>query len=120
MFLLGCHEPTLVESDFHCVSELDAAQEAPTPVYLFFADGVTPVPSGLDCRGETIPPAYVCNYAVGEDSQSCAQQIVGYLARWYADFNVYFTLSPPDHADYDTVVVTSDGAWCGAECSGSA
>lgn len=113
LFLATCKPPEITESDFRCVADPDALQTEPSPVYLFFADGVTPVPHGLDCRGETIPPAYACNYPLDGDPQSCATQIVGYLERWYADFNVYFTLTKPSEGDYDTVVITSDNAWCG-------
>jgi hypothetical protein len=46
----------------------------------------------------------------------CQRQIQTYLDRWYADFNVVFTLTRPTSGAFNTVVVTSGGAyWCGLD-----
>jgi hypothetical protein len=48
--------------------------------------------------------------------QSCEEQIQAYLDRWYAAFNVVFTLTKPTSGPYYTEVVSSGGgAWCNAK-----
>jgi hypothetical protein len=50
---------------------------------------------------------------LGGDPTSCARQIQGFLDRYFAPFNVYFTLTPPANYPFNTVVITGGNAWCG-------
>src|SRR5206468_299491 len=44
-----------------------------------------------------------------------------YLERWYRSFPVHFTLvTPPPSIQHDTVIITSQGAWCGSVPAGLA
>jgi hypothetical protein len=81
-------------------------------VFVWFADG-GPSPASVQeiCFGS--PPAFRCSFGTFD---SCRKQIQVFLDRWYADFDVVFTYAPPnDGAPFDTIVVASEGAWCGAD-----
>jgi hypothetical protein len=89
-------------------------------IFVWFADGGLPPPSAKKiCTGR--PPAFQCR--LGPSVDDCRAPVLALLDRWYADFDVVFTLVPPAPdagADAgvlatDTVVVSSDGAWCGAD-----
>jgi hypothetical protein len=77
-------------------------------VYLWYADG-GPLPVNTTCAAA--PPAYRCDFA--PTPEGCKREILRYLDAWYADLDLVFTHSKPP-GDYDTVVITTDGAWCGA------
>jgi hypothetical protein len=81
-------------------------------VFVWFADGGPAPPSVREiCFGS--PPAFRCSFGTFD---SCRKQIQAFLDRWYADFDVVFTYVPPnDGAPFDTIVVASEGAWCGAD-----
>jgi hypothetical protein len=76
-------------------------------VYLWYADG-GPVPVNTTCAGT--PPPFTCDFA--PTTVACKRAVQAYLDAWYADLDVVFTLSKPA-GEYDTVVITRDGAWCG-------
>jgi len=103
---------TPADSTYQCQVAPGQEMAPPTPVYLFFADGKTPIPNGRSCAGASVPPAFDCKFALGGDKSSCATQVQGYLDRWFADYNVYFTRTPPKESPYDTVVITNDNGWC--------
>jgi hypothetical protein len=86
---------------------------APAVVYLIYADGKSVSRSSPDpCPGT--PPKFVCQFA--SSLQTCEEQIQAYLDRWYAAFNVVFTLTRPTSGPYYTEVVSSGGgAWCNAK-----
>ena len=104
------------------VSERPA--NATRPIFIWFADGGLPPPSTKKiCAGR--PPAFQC--PLGATVEACRAPILALLDRWYAGFDVVFTYAPPAAATgdagaadagapaYDTVIVSSDGAWCGAD-----
>jgi hypothetical protein len=79
-----------------------------------YADGKTPLPpmNYNACTG--LAPKFTCTFA--PTMLECQQQIQAYLDRWYADFNVIFTLTKPTSGAYYTEVVSSGGgAWCKVE-----
>ena len=76
-------------------------------VYLWYADG-GPVPVNTSCPGT--PPAFTCDFA--PTPTACKRAVQAYLDAWYADLDVVFTLNKPP-GEYDTVVITRDGSWCG-------
>lgn len=82
----------------------------PKVVYLFYADGKDLPDTDIDaCKGT--PPKFTCTFA--PTLAECQRQIQSYLDKWYADFNVIFTLTRPTSGKYYTEVVTSGGgAWC--------
>lgn len=86
---------------------------APAVVYLIYADGKSVSRSSPDpCPGT--PPKFVCQFATS--LQACEEQIQAYLDRWYAGFNIVFTLTKPTSGPYYTEVVSSGGgAWCNAK-----
>jgi hypothetical protein len=86
----------------------------PRVVYLLYADGSTPPAAENDaCRGRT-PPRFQCNF--GTSLLDCQTQVQTYLDRWYADFNVVFTVTRPTSGPYYTEIVSSGGGtWCGAD-----
>jgi hypothetical protein len=58
-----------------------------------------------------VAPKFDCAFA--PTLADCQQQIQSYLDRWYADFNIIFTLTRPTSGKYYTEVVSSGGgAWC--------
>jgi hypothetical protein len=89
--------------------------EAPAPhlVYLDYADGAPLPRTNLNpCHGT--PPRFRCGSS--RLPRDCAREIQAYLDRWYADFNLVFTLDRPKSGSFHTVVVTSGGGgWCGVE-----
>ncbi|HEY7376302.1 MAG TPA: matrixin family metalloprotease [Polyangia bacterium] len=107
----GCPENP-PDSNYRCEVAPGAESTPPTPVYLFFADGRSPAPNGRACAGATVPPAFACKFPIGGDATTCATQVQGYLDRWFAGYNVYFTRTPPAQTPFDTVVITSDNRWC--------
>jgi hypothetical protein len=80
-----------------------------TRVLLWFADGTTPPVQGPPCVGKA-PPAFRCEF--GRSTEDCKREILDYLDRWYAEFNVEFTLDGSAGV-HQTVIVSSSGAWCG-------
>jgi hypothetical protein len=103
-----------VESALPATAQNAAA--SPKVIYLVYADGKTPLPSMSynACSGQA--PKFVCTFA--STLLDCQQQIQAYLDRWYADFNVIFTLTRPTSGSYYTEVISSGGgAWCNAEAS---
>jgi hypothetical protein len=93
-----------------------AAAPAPKVIYLVYADGKTPLPSMNynACGGQA--PKFTCSFA--PTLLECQQQIQAYLDKWYADFNVIFTLTKPTSGSYYTEVISSGGgAWCNVDSS---
>jgi hypothetical protein len=88
------------------------AAQASRRVFLWFADGAVP-PKGVGeiCLGGR-PPAFRC--AAGP-VDTCRREILTLLDRWYADADVVFTFVEPSEGAFDTVALTSDGAWCDAD-----
>ena len=88
---------------------LGAAGE-PRVIYLDYADGsALPKTDVNACKGTA--PAFKCNFA--SSLAECQRQIQTYLDKWYADYNIVFTLTRPTSGKFYTVVVTSGGgAWC--------
>jgi hypothetical protein len=86
--------------------------EAPAArvIYLHYADG-NPLPrtDTNACKGTA--PKFNCKFA--PTLLECQKEIQGYLDKWYADFNVIFTLTRPKTGRFYTVVVSSGGGeWC--------
>jgi Big-like domain-containing protein len=93
-----------------------AASSASEPkvIYLVYADGTTPLPDMAYNACSGLAPKFDCTFA--PTLNDCQQQIQAYLDRWYADFNVIFTLTKPTSGSYYTEVVSSGGgAWCGVD-----
>jgi len=85
---------------------------APKVIYLVYADGKTPLPSTSYNACSGLAPKFNCSF--GASLLDCQQQIQAYLDRWYADFNVIFTLTRPTSGSFYTEVISSGGgAWCG-------
>jgi hypothetical protein len=82
----------------------------PKVFYLMYADGKTAPPSEINaCKG--IAPKFNCTFA--PTLAECQRQIQAYLDKWYADFNIVFTLTKPVSGRYYTEVISSGGgAWC--------
>jgi hypothetical protein len=82
----------------------------PKVFYLFYADGKDIPDTDVDaCKGT--PPKFNCTFA--PTLAECQRQIQTYLDKWYADFNVIFTLTRPTSGKFYTEVVSSGGgAWC--------
>ena len=89
------------------------ARPAPRMIYLDYADGTALPKTNVNaCRAT--PPRFHCNF--GSSLLDCQRKVQVYLDRWYADFNVVFTLTRPTSGPFDTVVVSSGGgAWCDAD-----
>jgi hypothetical protein len=87
-----------------------AKSGAPKVFYLMYADGKTQASAEVNaCKGT--PPKFTCTFA--PTLAECQRQIQTYLDRWYADFNIIFTLTRPTSGPYYTEVVSSGGgAWC--------
>jgi hypothetical protein len=98
--------------------ELASAQSAlsggsgagPKVFYLDYADGTTRATGNFDaCNGTA--PAFNCQF--GSSLLDCQRQVQTYLDKWFADFNIIFTLTRPTSGKYYTEVVSSGGgAWC--------
>jgi hypothetical protein len=88
---------------------------APNVVYLDYADG-SPAPSINPNACQGTPPKFGCQFA--SSLKDCQKQIQAYLDKWYADFNVVFTLTRPASGPFYTEVVSSGGgAWCQASAN---
>jgi hypothetical protein len=83
---------------------------SPKVFYLAYADGTTRTTGSYDaCNGTA--PAFNCQF--GTSLLDCQRQVQAYLDRWFADFNIIFTLTRPTSGKYYTEVVSSGGgAWC--------
>jgi hypothetical protein len=94
---------------------LTSGDPAPKVIYLAYADG-KPLTSVAPDACRATPPKFVCKFA--SSTKECQRQIQAYLDRWYADFNVVFTLTRPTSGDFYTGVVSSGGgAWCSASAT---
>jgi hypothetical protein len=110
---------------YGCVTapEAESCSIAPPPavsnavthvVYLFYADGQTPIPNGAVCNDkESVPPAFACSYGGERGILGCQLETQKVLNFWFSEFNVVFTLKPPESGAFQTVVVTHEGSWCG-------
>lgn len=90
------------------------AAETPTKVfYLEYADGKShPHPNPDPCPGTA--PKFVCSFA--PTLEECQRQIQAYLDKWYAEFNITFTMTRPTQGRYYTEVISSGGGkWCDAD-----
>jgi hypothetical protein len=114
---LGCPEDP-PDSSFRCTMGDGGVAASPTPVYLLFADQRTTIPNGRSCNRSVSPDPFVCAFPLNGDPASCSRQIQGFLDRWFAPYNVYFTLSPPANGPFDTVVITNSSGWCGSRNRG--
>jgi hypothetical protein len=86
---------------------------APRVVYLVYADG-TPLPRTSPNACHATAPKFRCSF--GSSLLDCQRKVQSYLDRWYADFNVVFTLTRPMSGPFHTVVVSSGGGgWCGVD-----
>jgi hypothetical protein len=96
-----------------------AAASAHRRIFIWFADGGLMPESGLSiCRGR--PSAFNCSF--GASVADCRDQLMMWLERWYADFDVSFTFAPPPDSPgktvaYDTILISHNGAWCGADAT---
>jgi hypothetical protein len=90
------------------LTHLQAA--GPKVVYLWYADGGAPPVNARPCQ-DKIPPVYHCEF--GRSLADCQRQVQAWLDKWYADFNVVFTLTRPAVGPYYTAIVASSGVWCG-------
>ncbi|HEY0709219.1 MAG TPA: hypothetical protein VGG33_20585 [Polyangia bacterium] len=94
-----------------CLAGVPSAQ-ASRRVFLWFADGGEPPASVREiCLGGR-PPAFRC---VAGPVETCRQAILAHLDRWYAAVDVVFSFAAPTEGLFDTVALTSDGAWCDAD-----
>ena len=85
----------------------------PKVFYLRYADGTEDHTANYDaCTGKV--PKFECTFA--PTLLECQRQIQTYLDKWYANFNIIFTLTRPTSGKYYTEVVSSGGgAWCKAD-----
>jgi hypothetical protein len=85
---------------------------APKVFYLNYADGrALPRTNPNPCNATA--PKFRCEFA--SSLVDCQKQIQAYLDKWYADFNIVFTLTRPTSGSFYTEVVSSGGgAWCNA------
>jgi hypothetical protein len=99
-----------IEGARSALSEEGKKSGAPKVIYLQYADGKTEAPSAVNaCKG--VAPKFNCTFA--PTLAECQRQIQAYLDKWYADFNVIFTLTRPTSGRYYTEVISSGGgAWC--------
>jgi hypothetical protein len=83
----------------------------PKVFYLFYATGKDlPTTDVNACTGT--PPRFDCKFA--STLAACQSQIQAYLDKWFADFNIIFTLTRPTSGKFYTEVVSSGGGtWCG-------
>ena len=80
----------------------------PKVFYLFYADGQDDLPATdyNACERRT-PPKFKCTFA--PTLAECQRQVQAYLDKWYADFNIVFTLTRPTSGKFYTEVVSSGG-----------
>jgi hypothetical protein len=90
------------------------ATSEPNVFYLFYATGNDlPATDVNACSGDGPPPRFKCSFA--PTLAECQRQVQAYLDKWYADFNIVFTLTRPTSGKFYTEVVSSGGgAWCNA------
>lgn len=91
-------------------SAQSAATSEPRVIYLWYATGAPPPSIGDPPPCKATPPAYTCSF--GSSVEDCQRKVQALLDRWYAGFNVVFTLARPTSGVYYTVLIASDGAWC--------
>jgi hypothetical protein len=84
----------------------------PSVFYLDYATGNELPATDLNaCSGQGAPPKFRCTFA--PTLAECQRQIQAYLDKWYADFNIVFTLTRPTSGKFYTEVISSGGgAWC--------
>lgn len=114
--LVAARAPVGIAAETAPVVASDKSAPAPKVIYLVYADGKTALPAtNYDaCSGTA--PKFECSF--GTTLLDCQQQVQAYLDRWYADFNVIFTLTRPQSGSFYTEVVSSGGgAWCGVDSS---
>jgi hypothetical protein len=89
---------------------LTGSGDEPKVFYLRYADGTEQHTANYDaCTGKV--PKFECTFA--PTLLECQRQIQAYLDKWYAAFNIIFTLTRPTSGKYYTEVVSSGGgAWC--------
>jgi hypothetical protein len=88
------------------------ATAAPRVFFLDYADG-SPLPKTDPDPCNKTAPKFVCSFA--PTMKECKQQVQAYLDKWYANFNIVFTLTRPTSGWFYTEVVSSGGgAWCDA------
>jgi hypothetical protein len=98
------------------VASAKSGAPAPKVIYLVYADGKTPLPATNYDACSGLAPKFECTF--GKTLLDCQQQVQAYLDRWYADFNVIFTLTRPTSGSFYTEVVSSGGgAWCNVDSS---
>jgi len=96
------------------VASAKSVAPAPKVIYLVYADGKTPLPATSYDACSGLAPKFECTF--GKTLLDCQQQVQAYLDRWYADFNVIFTLTRPTSGSFYTEVVSSGGgAWCNVD-----
>jgi hypothetical protein len=97
--------------DTTVVRALSGSGPPPKVFFIDYADGTKPPSVDYDaCAGATAPK-FVCTFA--PTLAECQRQVQAYLDKWYADFNIVFTLTRPTSGKYYTEVVSSGGgAWC--------
>jgi hypothetical protein len=99
-----------------------AAAGEPAYVWLWYADG-SAIPTDNSYCSDLKPPEFVCNYQATSggpattDPDECKRLVQGFLDKWYADFNLVFTLTRPSSRDYDTIVITGSWPQCQAEAA---
>jgi hypothetical protein len=86
--------------------------EAARTIFLFYPDGLTPVPGGHSCKGHKVPPAYGCSFGGMTGSAACKREIQGFLDRMYAAFDVQFTTTLPAADPFYTIVVNASWPEC--------
>jgi Bacterial Ig domain len=83
---------------------------APNVFYIFYATGKDLPSTDINACSGT-PPKFNCTFA--PTLAECQRQIQAYLDKWFADFNIVFTLKRPTSGKFYTEVVSSGGgAWC--------
>jgi len=89
-----------------------SSNNQPNVFYLFYATGNDLPATDINaCSGDGTPPKFKCTFA--PTLAECQRQIQTYLDRWFADFNIVFTLTRPTSGKFYTEVVSSGGgAWC--------
>jgi hypothetical protein len=84
----------------------------PRVLYLFYATGKDLPDTDINaCSGMGTPPKFNCTFA--STLVECQHQVQAYLDKWWADFNIVFTLTRPTYGKfYSEVVSSGGGAWC--------
>jgi Bacterial Ig domain len=92
-------------------SALTGSGADPKTLYLFYATGAALPSTDIDACMAATPPRFDCTFA--STLAECQRQIQTYLDKWFADFNIVFTLTRPTSGAFYTEVVSSGGgAWC--------